>query len=78
MYCTVLGGEYGTVVGISEWSPASGARVGGCLQSECVSERQGMLVLTYAHALHGILYYTLCRTDCTSICILTHIERNTR
>ena len=37
----VVGGEDSTVVGISEWSPAGGERVGGCLQSECVSERQG-------------------------------------
>ena len=38
----VVGADDSTVVGISEWSPASGARVGGCLQSECVSEEQGM------------------------------------
>ena len=38
----MVGGDDSTVVGISEGSPASGARVGGCLQSECVSEEQGM------------------------------------
>ena len=31
-----------TVVCMSKWSPASGERVGGCLQSECVSEEQGV------------------------------------
>ena len=35
----VIGWDDSTAVGISVWSPASGARVGGCLQSECVSER---------------------------------------
>ena len=38
----VVGGNDSTVVGISVWSPTSGARVGGCLQSECVSEEQGI------------------------------------
>ena len=37
----VVGGDDSTVLGILVWSPASGARVGGCLQSECVSEIQG-------------------------------------
>ena len=37
----VLGGDDSTVVGIIFWSPTSGARVGGYLQSECVSQKQG-------------------------------------
>ena len=38
-------GDDSTAVCISEGSPPSGARVGGCLQCECVSEEQGMYVL---------------------------------
>ena len=37
----VVGGDDSTVGGFSEWSPTGGERVGGCLQSECVSEKQG-------------------------------------
>ena len=35
-------GDDSTVVGISEGSLAGGERVGGCVQSECVSEEQGV------------------------------------
>ena len=35
-------GDDSTVVGISKRSPAGGERVSGYLQSECVSERQGI------------------------------------
>ena len=42
-------------MGISVWSPASGARFGGCIQGECVSEEQG----THVHAIHMSLYFVL-------------------
>ena len=41
----MIGWHDSTVVGISEWSPASGERVGGCLPSKCISDIQGMSYL---------------------------------
>ena len=37
----MLGGDDSTVMGIIFWSPTSDARVGGCLQSESISQKQG-------------------------------------
>ena len=54
----VVGGEDSTVVGISERSPAGGERVGGCLQSECVSERQGT-----CYRMHALNYTTFCHKE---------------
>ncbi len=42
--CTMppmVGGDDSTIVGILRLSPASGERVGECVQGESVSERQG-------------------------------------
>ena len=49
----VVGGEDSTVVGISERSPAGGERLGGCLQSERVSEEQGT-----CYCMHPPFIYT--------------------
>ena len=54
----VVGGDDSTVVGISEWSPAGGERVGGCLQSECVSEKQGT-----CYCMHALNYTTFCHKE---------------
>ena len=54
----VVGGDDSTIVGISEWSPASGERVGGCLQSECVSEKQGT-----CYCMHALNYTTFCHKE---------------
>ena len=43
----VVGGDDSTVVGISERSPASCERVSRCLQSECLSEKQGECYLMH-------------------------------
>ena len=43
----IVGWDDSTVVGISEWSPASDEGVDGCLPSECISEKQGTVVLLY-------------------------------
>ena len=37
----MVGGDDSTIVGILRLSPASGERVGECVQGESVSERQG-------------------------------------
>ena len=54
----MVGGDDSTVVGISEWSPASGEGVGGCLQSECVSEKQGM-----CYCMHPPNHTTFCHKE---------------
>ena len=54
----VVEGEDSTVVGISERSPAGGERVGGCLQSECVSEKKGM-----CYCMHPSNYTTFCHKE---------------
>ena len=54
----VVGGEDSTVVGISGRSPASGEGVGGCLQSECVSERQGTCC-----CMHPPIFTTFCHKE---------------
>ena len=51
----VVGGDDNTVVGITGRSPASVERVGGCLQSECVSKRQGT-----CYRMHSPNYTTFC------------------
>ena len=50
----MVGGVDSTVVGIISWSPASGARVGGCLQSECVSQRQGKYFVHVDCSMYGM------------------------
>ena len=54
----MVGGGNSTVVGISEWSPAGGERVGGCLQSQYVSERQGT-----CYRMHPLNYTTFCHKE---------------
>ena len=41
VFAPMVGGDDSTVAGILQWSPASGERVGECVQSESVSEGQG-------------------------------------
>ena len=41
LFAPMVGGDDSTVVGITQWSPVSGERVGGSVQSGFVSEGQG-------------------------------------
>ena len=57
--CTMppmVGGEDSTVVGIFQWSPVSGERVGECVQGGCVSEGQGM---SYSCTCHSTLQFVI-------------------
>ena len=61
----VVGGGDSTGVGICAWSPVGGERVGGCVQGECVSERQGT-----CYRMHPPNYTTLCHKELpTQTCI---------
>ena len=69
----VVGGDDSTVVDISEGSTAGGERVGGCLQSECVSEKQGT-----CYRMHPPNYTTFChRTSQTNMHTRPHTNSNT-
>ena len=70
----VVGWEDSTVVGISEWSTAGGERVGGCLQGECVSEKQGTCYCMHILKLHYILSQ---RTSHTNMLTRPHTNSNT-
>ena len=49
-------GEDSTVVGINQRSPASGERVGECVQGGFVSEEQGM---SYSCTCHSTLQFVI-------------------
>ena len=54
----MVGGEDSTVVGILQWSPTGGERLGGCSQGEFVSNRQGMSYISHEFVtMHCILSY---------------------
>ena len=57
--CTMppmVGGGDSTVVGITQWPPASGERVGESVQSESVSEEQGT---SYSCTCHSTLQFVI-------------------
>ena len=57
--CTMppmVGGDDSTVVGILQWSPVSGERLGECVQGESVSEEQGT---SYSCTCHSTLQFVI-------------------
>ena len=57
--CTIppmVGGDDSTVVGILQWSPVSGQRVGENVQGECISEGQGT---SYSCTCHSTLQFVI-------------------
>ena len=54
----MVGGEDSTVVGILQWSPTGGERLGGCSQGEFVSNRQGRSYISHEFVtMHCIMSY---------------------